>query len=314
MEKNREPMEVIGPCGKTYKFRPEYENTRIQCPECRKIYTTPSRPNVEKMNALEKYLLKKGDGRLALAEATSEEQPYNKKYHMKQYDWTASETYLFFEDGESTPICFTDRPGYLYNAMVFGTLLFLNISLLLMTPYIFNSAKTLDAILIGLLTLQALLIAFRFKFYKRDLFAWNNLERGLLLFKVKDENKIEFPKATFSVFDENDQYIGKCVRSWTSSLVRTRWTVFNNNNEAVLECVEDSAVLALLRRFFFNKLFWFRVNFLLREPNDHKSVGEFKRSWSLDDNYLLDLSMNHLPIDTRLFFTLASLLDSAERR
>ena len=310
-------VETLGPCGKKYRFKADYAEAWVQCPNCTKVYQVPKSADVSKMNALERFIHKRGIQQEKENETIQSKHSWQLRYEMNQIDFMGSETYEFKEEGKDQILAVADRKNYFINAFYMAaiawaimTYFFLANTLIRndLIYWIFASFGTIA------LLVWSVAILCRFKFVKRDTIFFENEDFHRSLFRIVDESRIEFPKALFTILDEDGKKIGFLEKPWKNDLFRTQWKVLDATGMELFYVTEDSAILGLMRRFFFSKLFWFRINFVLKVPGTDKTIGEFKRLWRLTDRYLLDLSFNSKPIDLRIFMALAVLLDSVERR
>jgi len=136
------------------------------------------------------------------------------------------------------------------------------------------------------------------------------------LVEILQDQKVAFITATYSVKDADGKAIAKFRKNYLYNLIRKRWHVLSPSGQVLFVAMEDSIVLALLRRVlgpFFGLL---RTNFVINQGGeDGPTVGEFNRKMTLFDKYVLDLTDDRIrALDRRLAVALGVMLDTGERR
>ncbi|MBS3782329.1 MAG: LURP-one-related family protein [Candidatus Thermoplasmatota archaeon] len=131
------------------------------------------------------------------------------------------------------------------------------------------------------------------------------------LFRIKQRNILDFT-GTFQVFESGtENTLGFLKRNWAKSMVLGEWKIFDENREVVAEAEEDSLVKEVIR---FKGLK--RLPYRYKLYRDGKKIGVCKQRVSLlKKMYRLQIDDDlEDKLDSRLFISLALLLDAVERK
>jgi hypothetical protein len=149
---------------------------------------------------------------------------------------------------------------------------------------------------------------------KRDVMFYRDDSKQELLLEVKQDQKVAFLNATFTINDSTGQNLGRLRKNYLYNLFRKRWYCVGADGEFVCMAKEDSIVLSLLRRLlgpFFGLL---RANYIIVDAQE-RLLGEFNRKLTLLDRYVLDFTQDPArSLDRRLGMALGVMLDTGERR
>lgn len=132
------------------------------------------------------------------------------------------------------------------------------------------------------------------------------------LLTIHDKAILDF-NATFEVRDSSTQeLIGSLKRKGFSSILRRKWLIRDNLGQNMGQVYEDSAFKAFVRRFVpFGKIV--KTDFVIEKGG--REVGKFIRKLSIQDRYVLDMTLdNPRTLDRRMAIAIGILLDSAEKR
>jgi|LakMenEpi03Aug12_release.lakeMendotaPanAssembly.Ray.scaffolds.fasta_scaffold467435_1 hypothetical protein len=171
-------------------------------------------------------------------------------------------------------------------------------------------AGTMFAIVAGVATVVGLSPKRHVSFYRDP-------SRKECVLEVKQDAKFMPVRMTFTVVDPKAGPIGRLSKNLLFDLFRKRWRVNDPDGVPVCTALEDSIILALLRRFLGPLFGLLRTNYLIVRGSDvnGERLGEFNRKLTLFDRYVLDLSADPLrSLDRRLAVALGVMLDTGERR
>ena len=109
--------------------------------------------------------------------------------------------------------------------------------------------------------------------------------------------------------------IGTFRKNHLRGLFRKHWTCSDNKGIALFVAHEDSIAQAMLRRLIGPLFGLLRLNFIFCDVQNGSVLGEFNRSLTILDRYVLDMSRDgEKRIDRRLALAMGVMLDSGERR
>ena len=240
------------------------------------------------------------------------------KFLLRQKHLSISEKYdVTDEDGKV--ILYVERPRHLLRSIlslaaalavfVFFTvvLMFLAVKLHL-GPHQHRWVVWLIVVLAGLPTawvLAKLLPKRHVKFFHQSYVA----------LEVLEDAAFQFPIITYSVIDLKGQVLARFRKNMIVSIIRKSWDCHRPDGTYLCNAMEDSIILALLRRFigpFFGLL---RTNFVICKGDTEEIIGEFNRKMTLQDRYVLDMSADPTrTVDRRVAVALGVMLDTGERR
>lgn len=120
--------------------------------------------------------------------------------------------------------------------------------------------------------------------------------------------------ATFTVLDAQGRPIAKLRKNHLWNFIRRKWEIYTPDGALLALAMEDSMILAILRRFLGTLYGILRTNFVIEAP-DGAPLGRLDRKFTLLDRYVLDVSADvtgHL--DRRIALAMGVMLDTGERR
>ncbi len=142
-----------------------------------------------------------------------------------------------------------------------------------------------------------------------------NENKTTKLLEITQNQKFEFPYATYTIADEKQEVIASLRKNHLYSLFRKRWDCFNPQQSLMSVIREDTLLLALLRRALGSFFGLLGTNFVILSANQASQLGQFNRKFTLLDRYVLDMSPDTTQtIDRRIALAIGVLLDTGERR
>lgn len=170
--------------------------------------------------------------------------------------------------------------------------------------YILGAFGALAALLLVMLPLQP----------KRHLSFYASQSRGAPVLQVLQDQRHAFIVATFTVLDAAGQPIAKLRKNHLWNLLRRKWEIMTPGGEHLAIALEDSWVLAILRRFLGTLYGILRTNFIIVAP-DGAPLGRLDRKFTILDRYVLDFSADVTGhFDRRVGLAIGMMLDTGERR
>jgi len=222
------------------------------------------------------------------------------------------------EDG--TPLLFVERPAHLFRnllALIAGVaagiavFAFLGLTIGVM-PESVRSGYILLGSLLGVATILAVYIMLE---QKRHLEFYADESRERKVLRVIQDKKIELLIATYTVMDAAGMQIGTFRKNHLAGLISRHWACSDPLGRALFVAREDSIAQAMLRRLIGPLFGLLRLNFIFCDAQNGSVLGEFNRSLTILDRYVLDMSRDEEKrIDRRLALAMGVMLDSGERR
>jgi uncharacterized protein YxjI len=138
---------------------------------------------------------------------------------------------------------------------------------------------------------------------------------GEKLLEVKQEKKLELITATYTMRDSSGRVVALFRKNFLYNIIRRRWHVLSVTGATVALAKEDSIIKSLLRRVLGPMFGLLRTNFIFLHPSGAPAYGELKRTFTILDRYVLDLTADAARnLDRRVALALGVLLDTGERR
>jgi hypothetical protein len=133
---------------------------------------------------------------------------------------------------------------------------------------------------------------------------------GETLFKIIPASGHFYFNRKYLLVDNNDRTIIVFKRPYLSSIFRIKWHAETKSGKYLYTAIEDSLVMALLRRYL--KLGWFiPLHFVLKKGKG-MSFANFRRKYSIKDKYKLEHDPKSVP--SWIIVATAILLDTGENR
>jgi len=318
-------------CGASYDLKDELAGQGVQCPKCGAGFTVPAAPPPEPE---------------APAPQVNAAQPgdpvfHNDKFLLRQKHLSISEKYHVL-DPFGAEIMFMERPRFLFNRLLAASAgLLAGLGSLYLLGYIFpvyayigaylfkfaafpfggmDSAPKMLALLIFVppLVITVLLMYFTAAalFKKRHVTIYRDDTRAEILLRIFQHNQILLFKATYVVTTPENEELAWIEKKLLKSILRKRWDCYSDEGAPLAVVHEDSIILSLLRRLLRGSFFGLlRTNFIFVTTDEETVFGEFNRSFTVLDRYVLDLSADpDRNFDRRIALAMGVLLDTAEGR
>jgi len=239
------------------------------------------------------------------------------KFLLQQKRLSFGEKYYVLDE-RSQEILFVQRPGYgfyhlgvLIVALVAGY--FVNYAIDMLSFFAPDALMTFfgfASFFGGVATVMAVFMALKkkrhVKFYKDD-------SKQRLLLEVLEDKKFTIPIATYTVNDADGNLLARFRKNHLYNIYRRRWNCYGADGSELCVAMEDSFILALLRRFLGSLFGLLRTNFIIVKGEKH--LGSFNRKFTLRDCYVLDMTSDRKKkIDRRIAIALGVMLDTGENR
>ena len=238
---------------------------------------------------------------------------------LRQKQIAISEKYaVLSEDG--TPLLFVERPAHLlrnllalFAGVAAGIAVF---AFFVLTFGLMPESVRSGYILLGsLFGVAAILAVYIMLEQKRHLEFYADESRKRRLLRVIQEKKFELLIATYTVMDAAGMQIGTFRKNHLRGLISRHWACSDPLGRALFVAHEDSIAQAILRRLIGPLFGLLRLNFIFCDAQNGSVLGEFNRSLTILDRYVLDMSRDgEKRIDRRLALAMGVMLDSGERR
>lgn len=222
------------------------------------------------------------------------------------------------QGADGTPILYVERPTYLFRtilAFLAGTVA-ASLTLVWMTLVVRWLRLDLGGALIilaGLAPATFLVVSMSLR-PLRHVTIYRNESRGEILLRVRQDQRWAVLTRTYTVMTVADEILARLRKRYVHNIIRKRWYVEAPAGPVVGLAIEESIVLALLRRVLGSLFGLLRTNFVLVRP-DGAVLGEFNRKFTILDRYVLDLSGDpERYLDRRVALALGIMLDTGEGR
>ena len=299
------PVSVTCGCGRAFTLKDEFAGRRLACPACGTEIAVPeAAPVAAQADAVfdrDKFLLRQK--RLAI----------NEKY--------------FVHDEHDKPIMFVERPAHLLQQI--GAAIAAVITLILMGTVTIAVTMAIDSRglpgwLMAILffagiaaTVAATVVVAVVASPKRHVGFYRDATRAAPLLAVQQDSRFQPIKATFTVVDDAGAPLAKFSKNVFTNILRKKWRCSAPDGTPICTAMEDSMILALLRRFLGPMFGLLRTNYVFVEgqSRDGTVLGEFNRKFTLFDRYVLDMKGDPgRALDRRVALALGVMLDTGERR
>ena len=283
-------------CGEVYELRPEYAGRLVECAVCSRHLRVGSPPRVS---------------------AGGEPAFDRDVFLLRERILTITSKYEV-QGADGTPILYVERPTYLFRtilAFLAGTVA-ASLTLVWMTLVVRWLRLDLGGALIilaGLAPATFLVVSMSLR-PLRHVTIYRNESRGEILLRVRQDQRWAVLTRTYTVMTVADEILARLRKRYVHNIIRKRWYVEAPAGPVVGLAIEESIVLALLRRVLGSLFGLLRTNFVLVRP-DGAVLGEFNRKFTILDRYVLDLSGDpERYLDRRVALALGIMLDTGEGR
>jgi hypothetical protein len=299
---------VCSVCQADYNLKDEFAGRELKCTSCQNIIQVPA------------ALAPIAPVRSAF---TQEIDPafQHDKFLFKQRILTIQEQYdILDKDGQ--PLMFVERPVHYVQNLSAGCLalivligvigggIFLGVEAFKGQPGM-TVAIILLAAVVGFIAFFAIFFALM---AKRHITIYGDKSRTELLLEIRQDFKFILINAWFTVLDHNGEMIARFRKNYLHNFFRRRWYGYWPDGSLMLVAMEDSVMLALLRRFLGPLFGVLRTNYVLFKPDQGTVIGEFNRKFTLLDRFVLDMNPDRAGyLDRRLAVTLGILIDTSEK-
>jgi len=243
------------------------------------------------------------------------------KFLLRQKAMAINAKYFVYDEA-GAPLIFVERPahflrnfGALFLGVVSGIAAF---SLLAVAGESFKTSAvgTLFAIVAPIAFFGVMFtVAIALSKKRHITFHRGQAATGETLLEVKQEKKAEIITSTYTLRDNQGRALAMFRKNHLYNLIRKRWEVRSIGGTLVAYAKEDSIFKSILRRVLGPMMGLLRTNFILLHPDGTEHYGEFKRTFTILDRYVLDLGADPArKLDRRVALALGVLLDTGERR
>lgn len=231
----------------------------------------------------------------------------------------------YVSDDHNERILFVERPQHLLQQ-----LLALGAAIAaLVTPILIGFAGTVALddrpemvtnviFMVGLiLGLVFSVVAFAMLYPKRHVNFYRDDTRRERLLSITQVNRIQLLFACFEILDASGTLLARLRKNQLTNIFRKRWVALTPTGQAYCVALEDSILLAILRRLFGPMMGALRTNYIIvaGDGTNERLLGKFDRKFTLFDQYVLDMSADpRRELDRRIALAIGVLLDTGERR
>jgi uncharacterized protein YxjI/DNA-directed RNA polymerase subunit RPC12/RpoP len=150
---------------------------------------------------------------------------------------------------------------------------------------------------------------------KRHTSFYRDESGGKPLLTILQDKKFQPIVATYTVRDAQGKVLAHLRKNYLYNFVRKRWYVDAPGGREICMAIEDSALLAFLRRFIGPLFGLLRTNFRILAAESDETIGMFNRKMTILDRYVLDLTADpDRTLDRRVALAVGVMLDTGERR
>ena len=304
-------LKVTCSCGATAIVKDEYAGRTGQCRACKALITVGQASPAATATAPPLQPTPRP--------AAADPFFHRHKFLLRQKHLAINEKYAVWDE-DGAPILFVERPAHLLRNLLalFGGLGAggVIITLLAFTYQAIPEALQMTYIVAAVpLTLAAVILVYVRLEMKRHVEFYQDESRRLKVLRIMQDRKFAILSATFTITDAAGQKVGTFRKNYLYDLIRKQWQCHDHGGALLFIAREDSILKAILRRLLGPLFGLLRQNFIFCEPQSGNVLGEFNRSFTLLDRYVLDMSPDAgSRIDRRLALAMGVMLDSGERR
>jgi uncharacterized protein YxjI len=243
------------------------------------------------------------------------------KFLLRQKHLAISEKYYVWDEG-GEDILYIERPAHFLRNLLAGVVTLalllagLGGALALGTSLPESALRPVLAGLALVAGIVAAIVAGTACYAKRHTSVYRDDSKRERLLTIEQDLKWTFLTDTYTVKDASGEVLARLVKNRVYDLFRKRWRCHAPDGTLLSLILEDSIVRALLRRLVGPFLGLLRTNFVLLKGDDEtRVIGEFNRTLTLLDRYVLDLAADETEhLDKRVALAVGVMLDTGERR
>jgi uncharacterized protein YxjI len=295
-----EGITLACPCGEIYDLRPEYAGVLLECPACARHLRSAARQ----------------DGGVHVPTPGVDPAFDRDVFLLRQRIFTIASKYeVLGEDG--APILYVERPTYPLRTLLAYVLGFFGAAFVfafVASRGTSEAAQVVLSVVGGLLGVAAFVVVSMSARPLRHVTIYRDDSRSETLLRVLQDQRIAVIVRSYTITTGDGTVLARLAKNYLYNAIRKRWDVESPGGELVAIAVEESILLSLLRRVLGPLFGLLRTNFVFERPTGEE-LGEFNRTFTLFDRYVLDLRPDHArTFDRRLALALGVMLDTGERR
>ncbi len=152
---------------------------------------------------------------------------------------------------------------------------------------------------------------------KRHVSFYRDDTRREKLLSITQDNRVQLLFSHFTILDASGAPLARLRKNQLTNLFRKRWVAFRPNGQSLCVALEDSIVLAIVRRLAGPMMGALRTNYIIVAGDGaaERLLGKFDRKFTLFDQYVLDMTADpKRELDRRVALAIGVLLDTGERR
>lgn len=299
-------IQVECPCGRTLRLKNEFAGERIRCPDCDGTIDVPAiAPQADALFDRDRFLL-------------------------RQRVMSISQVYDVRDDHDRS-ILYVKRPtalwwailGILAGVVVFF-LIFLGGLAVLQMLTLDGGGRRIDGPFVGALVIGLVLLSILSTIAtvvaiipRRHVFFYRDPGQKESVLEIHQKSKLMPFRPRYTLVCPEQGPIATFSKNVFYSLFRKRWWCHDLEGNAICTAYEDSIILSLLRRLFGPAFGLLRTNYVIVRGSsaDGERVGEFNRTLTLFDRYVLDLSADPTrSLDRRIALAMGVMLDTGDGR
>ncbi|MDZ4781885.1 MAG: hypothetical protein SGJ19_16665 [Planctomycetia bacterium] len=231
----------------------------------------------------------------------------------------------YISDDHNQRILFVERPSHLLRQLLALSAALLSVtvciilgggiaSLLKGQPEGWQATAGLGGIGLGFVLG---VVAFALLYPKRHVTFYRDDTRRERLLSITQVNRIQLLFSHFEILDELGAPLARLRKNQLTNIFRKRWVAFTPTGKSLCVALEDSLLLAMVRRFVGPMMGALRTNYIIvaGDGTNERLLGKFDRKFTLFDQYVLDMTADpKRELDRRVALAVGVLLDTGERR
>lgn len=329
---------TCGNCGATTEVSDKYAGLKGQCRTCKTavivgqplVYpsdsakpalpVSPSPPVRDYTKPTSERIPPATSPELATSRNPPADQLFDRNiFLLRQNHLAINEKYAVWDE-EGTAILFVERPAHLLRnilalvggLMAGGAIFTIQGVTYQMLPDSLQSVYILVGALLAFVVIIAVYVRLEMK---RHVEFYRDETKKSKVLRVIQDKKLELLSANYTVTDAADKIIGTFRKNYLYNIIRKQWECRDRNGTLQFIVREDSIIKSLLRRLFGPLFGLLRQNFIFCDPESGVVIGEFNRSFTILDRYVLNMSQDIGGcVERRLALAMGVMLDTGERR